>query len=163
METITQNTQKINPCLWFNVNAEEAVNFYISVIKNSKIDILTRYGENAPLPEGTVLTIAFQLDGQHFLALNGGPEFTFSEAISFIINCDNQEELDYFWSKLSEGGREVQCGWLKDQFGLSWQIVPTRLAELMKSGDTEKSGRVMQALMQMVKIDIAGLQAAFDQ
>jgi len=163
METITQNTQKINPCLWFNVNAEEAVNFYISVFKNSKIDILTRYGENAPLPEGTVLTIAFQLDGQHFLALNGGPEFTFSEAISFIINCDNQEELDYFWSKLSEGGREVQCGWLKDQFGLSWQIVPTRLAELMKSGDTEKSGRVMQALMQMVKIDIAGLQAAFDQ
>ena len=163
METITQNTQKINPCLWFNVNAEEAVNFYISVFKNSKIDILTRYGENAPLPEGTVLTIAFQLDGQHFLALNGGPEFTFSEAISFIINCDNQEELDYFWSKLSEGGREVQCGWLKDQFGLSWQIVPTRLAELMKSGDTEKSGRVMQVLMQMVKIDIAGLQAAFDQ
>jgi predicted 3-demethylubiquinone-9 3-methyltransferase (glyoxalase superfamily) len=163
METITQNTQKINPCLWFNVNAEEAVNFYISVFKNSKIDILTRYGKNAPLPEGTVLTIAFQLDGQHFLALNGGPEFTFSEAISFIINCDNQEELDYFWSKLSEGGREVQCGWLKDQFGLSWQIVPTRLAELMKSGDTEKSGRVMQALMQMVKIDIAGLQAAFDQ
>ena len=163
METITQNTQKINPCLWFNVNAEEAVNFYISVFKNSKIDILTRYGENAPLPEGTVLTIAFQLDGQHFLALNGGPEFTFSEAISFIINCDNQEELDYFWSKLSEGGHEVQCGWLKDQFGLSWQIVPTRLAELMKSGDTEKSGRVMQALMQMVKIDIAGLQAAFDQ
>jgi predicted 3-demethylubiquinone-9 3-methyltransferase (glyoxalase superfamily) len=163
METITQNTQKINPCLWFNVNAEEVVNFYISVFKNSKIDILTRYGKNAPLPEGTVLTIAFQLDGQHFLALNGGPEFTFSEAISFIINCDNQEELDYFWSKLSEGGREVQCGWLKDQFGLSWQIVPTRLAELMKSGDTEKSGRVMQALMQMVKIDIAGLQAAFDQ
>ena len=163
MGTITQNTQKINPCLWFDVNAEEAVNFYISIFKNSKIDILTRYGKNAPLPEGTVLTIAFQLDGQHFLALNGGPVYTFSEAISFIVNCDTQEELDYFWSKLSEDGREVQCGWLKDKFGLSWQIVPTRLAELMKSGDTEKSGRVMQALMQMVKIDIAGLQAAFDQ
>ena len=163
MGTITQNTQKINPCLWFNDNAEEAINFYISVFQNSKIDILTRYGKNAPFPEGTVLTIAFQLDGQHFLALNGGPAFTFSEAISFIVNCDSQEELDYFWSKLSEGGREVQCGWLKDRFGLSWQIVPTRLAELMKSGDTEKSGRVMQALMQMVKIDIAGLQAAFDQ
>ncbi len=163
MGTITQNTQKINPCLWFDVNAEEAVNFYISIFKNSKIDILTRYGKNAPLPEGTVLTIAFQLDGQHFLALNGGPIYTFSEAISFIVNCDTQEELDYFWSKLSEGGREVQCGWLKDKFGLSWQIVPARLAELMKSGDTEKSGRVMQALMQMVKIDIAGLQAAFNQ
>ena len=163
MGTITQNTQKINPCLWFDVNAEEAVNFYISIFKNSKIDILTRYGKNAPLPEGTVLTIAFQLDGQHFLALNGGPVYTFSEAISFIVNCDTQEELDYFWSKLSEDGREVQCGWLKDKFGLSWQIVPTRLAELMKSGDTEKSGRVMQALMQMVKIDIAGLQAAFDK
>jgi len=163
MGTITQNTQKINPCLWFDVNAEEAVNFYISIFKNSKIDILTRYGKNAPLPEGTVLTIAFQLDGQHFLALNGGPVYTFSEAISFIVNCDTQEELDYFWSKLSEGGREVQCGWLKDKFGLSWQIVPTRLAELMKSGDNEKSGRVMQALMQMVKIDIAGLQAAFDK
>jgi predicted 3-demethylubiquinone-9 3-methyltransferase (glyoxalase superfamily) len=163
MGTITQNTQKINPCLWFDVNAEEAVNFYISIFKNSKIDILTRYGKNAPLPEGTVLTIAFQLHGQHFLALNGGPAFTFSEAISFIVNCDSQEELDYFWSKLSEGGREVQCGWLKDRFGLSWQIVPTRLAQLMKSGDTEKSGRVMQALMQMVKIDIAGLQAAFDK
>lgn len=163
MGTITQNTQKINPCLWFDINAEVAVNFYISVFKNSKIDIITHYGKNAPLPEGTVLTITFQLDGQHFMALNGGPEFTFSEAISFIVNCDTQEELDYFWSKLSEGGREVQCGWLKDKFGLSWQIVPTRLAELMKSADTEKSGRVMQALMQMVKIDIAGLQAAFDE
>ncbi|MFV8342594.1 VOC family protein [Flavobacterium sp. XS2P39] len=154
-------TQKITPCLWFNNNAQEAVSFYTSIFKNSKIGKTTHYGKNAPLPEGTVLTVSFQLNGEDFLALNGGPVFTFSEAISFIVNCENQSEIDTFWEKLSEGGQIQQCGWLKDKFGLSWQIVPVVLAEMMQSNDIEKSNRVMQAIMQMVKIDIEKLEKAY--
>lgn len=156
---ITQ--KKITPCLWFNDNAQEAVSFYTSIFKNSKIGKATHYGKNAPLPEGTILTIPFQLDGEDFLALNGGPIFTFSEAVSFIINCENQSEIDSFWEKLSDGGQIQQCGWLKDKFGLSWQIVPAVLAEMMQSNDSEKSNRVMQAIMQMVKIDIEMLETAY--
>lgn len=154
-------TKKITPCLWFNENAEEAVAFYASIFKNSKIGKATHYGKNAPLPEGTVLTISFQLDGEDFLALNGGPVFTFSEAISFIVNCENQPEIDMFWEKLSEGGQIQQCGWLKDKFGVSWQIVPVALGEMMQNDDTEKSNRVLQAIMQMVKIDIEKLETAY--
>jgi len=153
--------QKITTCLWFNDNAEEAVTFYKSIFKNSKVGKITYYGKNAPLPEGTVLTIAFQLEGQDFLVLNGGPAFTFSEAISFIINCKNQQEIDEFWAKLSDGGQIQQCGWLKDRFGVSWQIVPSELTEMMQSNDSERSNRVMQALLQMVKIDIETLKKAY--
>lgn len=154
--------QGITPCLWFESQAEEAAQFYTSIFKNSKIDIVTRYNkevsEVAGRPEGSVLTVAFQIAGQNFLALNGGPLFKFSEAISFIVNCNTQTELDWFWEKLSEGGEEGQCGWLKDRYGVSWQIVPAALAEMMK--DPEKSGRVMSALLQMKKLDIAALQQA---
>lgn len=154
-------SQKINPCLWFNENAEDAVNFYTSIFKNSKIEGITHYGKNNPMPEGTVLTVSFQLDGVPFLALNGGPTFHFTEAISFVVNCDNQAEIDYFWTKLSQGGQLQECGWLKDKFGLSWQIVPVKLGEMLQSKDAEKSSRVIQAIQQMVKIDIEKLEAAF--
>lgn len=154
-------TQKINPCLWFNDNAQEAVTFYTSVFKNSKIESITHYSKDTPMPEGTVLTIGFQLEGVDFLALNGGPSFNFSEAISFVVNCYTQNEIDYFWTKLSDGGQIQQCGWLKDKFGLSWQIVPIQVGEMLQSKDTEKSNRVLQAIMQMVKIDIEKLEAAF--
>ena len=155
--------QKITPFLWFDTQAEEAVKFYISIFKPSKITNIARYGEAGPGPKGSVMTVAFQLAGQQFVALNGGPVFKFTEAVSFVVNCRTQAEVDRYWKKLSAGGAEVQCGgWLKDKYGLSWQIVPSVLPDLIRSDDAEKSARVMQALMKMVKLDIKQLQAAYD-
>ena len=159
--------QKITPFLWFDNQAEEAVNFYTSLFKNSKIENVARYDEAGAKvsgrPKGSVMTMTFQLNGQEFNALNGGPQFKFTEAISFFVNCETQAEVDELWSKLTEGGEEGQCGWLKDRFGLSWQIVPTALGELRGDKDPEKAQRVMQAMLQMKKIDIAGLKRAYDQ
>ena len=156
--------QKITPFLWFDNQAEEAVNFYVSVFKNSKVGTIARYGDSGPGPKGSVMTIAFELDGQNFTALNGGPHFKFTEAVSLVVNCANQEEVDYFWEKLTaDGGQEVQCGWLKDKYGLSWQVVPKILPELLQSGDPKKSERVMKALMQMKKLDVAKLKEAAEQ
>jgi predicted 3-demethylubiquinone-9 3-methyltransferase (glyoxalase superfamily) len=156
--------QKITPFLWFDNQAEEAVNFYVSVFKNSKVGTIARYGDSGSGPKGSVMTIAFELDGQNFTALNGGPHFKFTEAISLVVNCANQEEVDYFWEKLTaDGGQEVQCGWLKDKYGLSWQVVPKILPELVQSGDPKKSERVMKALMQMKKLDVAKLKEAAEQ
>ena len=156
--------QKITPFLWFNDNAEEAVKFYTSIFKNSKIGKIARYGEEgekiAGRPKGSVMTVEFQLEGQQFIALNGGPIFKFTEAISFVVNCETQEEVDYYWEKLSAGGKEVQCGWLKDKHGLSWQIVPTVLGELLSDKDAAKSQRVMQAMLKMVKLDVQKLKQA---
>src|SRR4030088_383036 len=152
--------QKIAPCLWFDGKAEEAMNFYVSVFKNSKVGRVTRYGEGGPGPKGTVMSATFQLDGQEFFALNGGPMFTFTPAISFFVNCQTQAEVDELWEKLSAGGEKSRCGWLKDKFGLSWQIIPGALGELVTDPGPAKSARVMQAMMQMTKIDIAGLQQA---
>jgi predicted 3-demethylubiquinone-9 3-methyltransferase (glyoxalase superfamily) len=153
-------TQKITTFLWFDKNAEEAVNFYVSVFKNSKVLNTTRYGDVGPGPKGTVMTIDFELDGQEFTALNGGPEFKFTEAISLVVHCQTQKEVDYFWEKLSAGGEKVECGWLKDKFGLAWQITPDILLELLQDSDTQKSQRVMKAMMKMKKLDIAGLKQA---
>ncbi|WP_447965877.1 VOC family protein [Nitrospira sp. Ecomares 2.1] len=159
--------QKISPCLWFDNQAEEAVNFYASIFKNTKIGNITRYGEEGAKvsgrPKGSVMTVTFQLHGQEFMALNGGPHFTFTEAVSFIMNCQTQEEIDELWEKLSEDGEKGQCGWLKDKYGLSWQIVPTVLSEIMQSHDHEKTNRVMSALLQMKKLDIKRLQEAYEQ
>lgn len=155
--------QTITPFLWFDDQAQEAAKFYTSIFKHSKIGSVSRYGEGAQKPKGTAMVVPFELDGQEFLALNGGPQFRFTEAVSFVVNCETQTEVDEFWEKLSEGGKEIQCGWRKDKYGLSWQIVPTALARLMSSGDAKKSQRVMQAVMQMVKLDIQGLQQAYDQ
>jgi predicted 3-demethylubiquinone-9 3-methyltransferase (glyoxalase superfamily) len=155
--------QKITPFLWFDGQAEEAANFYVSVFKNSKIVSATRYGEAGPGPKASIMTVEFELEGQRFVGLNGGPNFKFTEAISFVVNCTSQEEVDHFWAKLSEGGQEVQCGWLKDKYGLSWQVVPTILVELMQNKDPVKSQRVMQAMLQMKKIDIAALKQAADE
>jgi predicted 3-demethylubiquinone-9 3-methyltransferase (glyoxalase superfamily) len=159
--------QKITPCLWFDNQAEEAVNFYISIFKNSKIGKVARYGEAGAevsgRPKGTVMTVTFELDGQKFMALNGGPIFKFTEAISLIVNCKTQKELDELWEKLSEGGEKSVCGWLKDKYGLSWQIVPTALGEMMKDADPAKSERVMKALLQMTKLDIKTLKQAYEQ
>jgi len=156
--------QKITPFLWFNDNAEEAVKFYKSIFKKSKIGKIARYnkaGEKAAgRPAGSVMTIEFEIEGQKFIALNGGPIFKFTEAVSFVVNCKTQAEVDYYWKKLSAGGKEVQCGWLKDKFGMSWQIVPTILGELMSSKDAAKSQRVMEAMLKMVKLDIKKLKAA---
>src|SRR5260370_10098489 len=152
--------QKITTFLWFDNNAEEAVNFYVSIVKNSKVSNSVRYGDIGPGPKGTVMTIAFQLDGQEFTALNGGPQFKFTEAVSLVVHCQTQEEVDYFWEKLSAGGQKVECGWLKDKFGLSWQIVPDVLLELLQDSDTQKSQRVMKTMMKMKKLDIKGLQQA---
>ena len=152
--------QRLTLCLWFDTEGETAATFYTSVFPNSQILEVTRYGSAGPRPEGTVMTVSFELDGQPFLALNGGPEFTFSEAISFQVSCKNQEEVDAFWSKLTEGGEEGPCGWLKDRFGVSWQIVPTRLPELLGDLDREKSQRVMAAMLQMRKIEIGALEQA---
>ncbi len=155
--------QKITPFLWFNDKAEEAVNFYTSIFANSNIGKITRYGKEGPGPEGTVMVVDFELEGQEFLALNGGPQFTFSPAISFVVNCETQEEVDEFWEKLSEGGEKQVCGWLKDKYGVSWQVVPTILSELMSDPDPVKSQRVMKAMLQMEKIDIEGLEEAYNQ
>ncbi|MEP7146683.1 MAG: VOC family protein [bacterium] len=152
--------QKITPCLWFDDQAEEAANFYVSIFKNSKIGTITRYGEAGPGKKGSVMVATFQLEGQDFIALNGGPQFKFTEAVSFSVDCKNQEEVDEFWEKLSEGGQESQCGWLKDKYGLSWQIIPTALPELLKHKDPEKSKKVMNAMIKMKKIDINILKQA---
>ena len=161
MATIKSKHQKITPCLWFNDNAEEAVKFYVSVFKKSKKGKVSRYGEGAPLPKGTALTVTFQIDGQEFLALNGGPHFKFTEAVSFIVKCKTQKEIDYYWEKLSNGGSEVECGWLKDKFGLSWQVVPAILSGMMTDKKSEKSSRVMQAILKMKKLDIKTLKDAY--
>jgi predicted 3-demethylubiquinone-9 3-methyltransferase (glyoxalase superfamily) len=150
----------IVPCLWFDTQGEDAAKFYTSVFPNSKILKVSHYGEASPRPAGTVMTVEFELDGQEFLALNGGPQFTFSEAISFQVFCETQDEVDTYWSKLSEGGEEGPCGWLKDKFGLSWQIVPTALPRLLDDPDREKSQRVMQAMLGMKKIEIDELERA---
>ena len=155
--------QKITPFLWFDGKAEEAMNLYVSLFKNSKVVSVSRYGDAGPGPKGTVMIAKFQLDGQEFLALNGGPQFTFSPAVSFLVNCETQEEVDKLWEKLSEGGEKQPCGWLRDKYGLSWQIVPTVLGELLQDKDAKKSQRVMQAMMQMTKIEIAGLKQAYEQ
>jgi len=152
--------EKISPFLWFDTQAEEAANFYTSIFKNSKINGITRYGDAGPGPKGSVMTVAFTLNGQDFVALNGGPIFKFNESISFVINCDSQEEIDYYWDNLLQGGTPSQCGWLKDKFGLSWQVAPTILPKLIQSKDPEKSKRVMQAMMKMVKFDIKTLEDA---
>ena len=151
--------QKITPFLWFKDQAEEAMNFYVSIFKNSKVGAVTRYGDAGPGPKGSVMTVAFDLDGQRFVALNGGPHFTFTPAVSFVVNCDTQQEIDMYWDKLSAGGDPAaqQCGWLKDKFGLSWQIVPSSLGSLTSGPN---AGRVMQALMPMKKLDIATLKKA---
>src|SRR5947199_8809937 len=154
--------QGITPCLWFDTEGEEAARFYTSVFPNSKIVNVARYGSAGPRPEGTVMTVDFELDGQPFLALNGGPEFTFTEAVSFQVGCANQDEVDHYWSKLSEGGEEGPCGWLKDRFGLSWQVVPTVLIELLNDSDRAKAQRVMSAMLQMGKIEIEPLQGAYE-
>ena len=154
--------QKITPFLWFNDKAEEAMNFYVSIFKNSKTVSVSRYGDAGPGPKGSVMVAKFQLDGQDFMALNGGPTFSFSPAISFVVNCKTQEEVDEYWEKLSAGGATSQCGWLTDKFGLSWQIVPTALGEMMADKDPERSSRVMKAMLQMTKIDIAALRHAYD-
>jgi len=147
--------------LWFDGKAEEAVNFYVSIFKNSKVVSVTRYGEAGPGPKGTVMAATFQLDGQEFYALNGGPMFTFSPAISFFVKCETQLEIDEMWEKLSEGGEKQRCGWLKDKYGLSWQIVPPVLGEMLNDKDAEKSKRVMEAMLQMDKIDIETLRRAY--
>ncbi len=153
--------QKITPFLWFNDNAEEAMNFYTSIFKNSKILSVNRYGEGAPVPAGTVMTATFQLEGQEFMALNGGPHFKFTEAISLFVNCETQAEVDELWAKLTaDGGEESQCGWLKDKFGLSWQIIPSALGEALGNPDPAKAQRAMQAMLQMKKIDIQKLKDA---
>jgi len=156
--------QKITPFLWFDTQAEEAVNFYLSIFKNSKIIQATRYDDAAAKasgrPKGSVMTVAFQLDGQSFVAINGGPVFTFTPAISFVVDCKTQEEVDQFWDKLCAGGEPSQCGWLKDRYGISWQIVPSGLGELIGNPDAAKSQRVMQAMLKMTKLDIKTLQQA---
>ena len=152
--------REITPCLWFDMEGEEAARFYTSAFPDSRIVEVSRYGEGGPRPAGTVMTVSFELAGQKFLALNGGPEFTFSEAVSFQVSCETQDEVDAYWSTLSDGGEEGPCGWLKDRFGLSWQIVPTRLPELLGDPDPERSQRVMTAMLGMKKIEIAELERA---
>jgi len=154
--------QKITPFLWFDDKAEEAVNFYTSIFTDSKIESISRYGESGPGQPGKVMMASFQLNGQDFIALNGGPVFKFTEAISFFVSVETQAEVDHFWDNLSEGGEKGQCGWLKDKYGLSWQIVPTALGELMQGEDPERSNRVMQAMLKMTKLDIQGLRQAYD-
>jgi predicted 3-demethylubiquinone-9 3-methyltransferase (glyoxalase superfamily) len=153
--------QKISPFLWFDNQAEEAAKFYISIFKNSKILKVARYGEAGPRPKGSVMTVDFLLEGQEFTALNGGPLFKFTEAVSFVVSCETQQEVDDLWEKLSEGGEEGQCGWLKDKYGLSWQIVPSVLVKMLSDSDAEKAQRVMRAMLKMRKIDIDGLRRAY--
>ena len=158
--------QRITPVLWFDTQAEEAARFYVSIFKNSKIGAISRYDEEgskaAGRPKGSVMTVAFELDGQELVALNGGPLFKFTEAMSLIVNCETQEEVDHFWTKLSAGGQEIQCGWLKDRFGVPWQIVPTVFTTMLQDKDPEKSRRVMAAMLKMKKLDIATLQRAYE-
>ena len=156
------NNQKITPFLWFDTNAEEAINFYTSIFKDSKIGKVVRWPEGGPGPEGSLLTADFTLSGQVFTAINGGPQFKFNESISFVVDCEEQDEVDYYWNKLVEGGEESQCGWLKDKFGLSWQIVPRILIKYLQDKDTVKAGKVMQAMLQMRKIDVAKIKAAHE-
>jgi predicted 3-demethylubiquinone-9 3-methyltransferase (glyoxalase superfamily) len=151
---------KLTPWLWFDTQGEEAAEFYTSVFPNSKIVEVTRYGSAGPRPEGTAMTVSFELDGQRFVALNGGPDFSFTEAVSFQVACADQDEVDYYWNALSEGGEEGPCGWLKDRYGLSWQIVPTALYELLSDPDPERAQRVMGAMLEMKKIEIAELERA---
>lgn len=159
--------QKITPFLWFDDNAEEAVNFYLSIFRNSRVVSVAHYGEAGAQvsgrPKGTVMTVVFELEGQPFIALNGGPHFSFSPAISFVVNCETQKEVDTLWKRLSEGGATERCGWLRDKYGVSWQIVPAVLGEMMADPDPVKSQRVMQALLRMTRIDIAGLKKAYEQ
>jgi len=154
--------QKITPFLWFDGNAEEAMNFYVSIFKNSKVGRISRYGDARPGPKGTVMSVTFQLEGQEFMALNGGPHFSFSPAISFFVSCETQEEVDELWEKLSAGGKKEKCGWLKDKYGLSWQIIPATLGQLMQDKDPERSKRVMNAMLQMDKIEIKKLKQAYE-
>ena len=156
-------SQRITPFLWFDSNAEEAANFYVSVFPNSEITEVSRYGEAGPRAAGSVMVVSFRLDGQEFAALNGGPEFTFTEAVSFSITCANQKEVDYYWDKLTDGGEPGPCGWLKDKFGVSWQVVPTLLTEMLQDEDRQRADRVMQAMLQMGKIDVAKLEEAYAQ
>ena len=156
--------QKITPYLWFDNQAEEAAHFYTSIFNNSKVGDIQRYGEGGPGEPGSAMIVTFELEGQQFVALNGGPQYKFSEAISFFVSCETQKEVDHFWQKLnSAGGEEGPCGWLKDRYGVSWQIIPTALTELMSDPNPEKAGKVMQAMLQMSKIDIAGLRRAYEQ
>lgn len=152
--------QKITTFLWFNDKAEEAANFYVSLFPNSKIDSISRNGDAGPGPKGSVLTVNFQLEGQKFIALNGGPHFSFTPAISLFVNCESQAEVDRLWDKLSEGGKKDRCGWLRDRYGLSWQIIPVMLMQLMSDPDKQKAGRVMKAMLEMDKIDVQKLEAA---
>ena len=154
---------KITPFLWFDSQAEEAAQFYTSIFPNSRIVSTTRYGEGAPMPKGGVMTVVFELDGQRFIALNGGPLFKFNESVSFTVDCKTQQEVDEYWAKLTAGGQESQCGWLKDKFGLSWQIVPTVLGELLSDPDPKKAKRAMQAMLKMKKLDVAALKRAHDE
>ena len=154
--------QKITPNLWFDTEVEEAAEFYISVFKNSRVVNVARYTEAGPRPAGTVMTVEFELDGQRFIGINGGPEFTFSEAVSFMISCETQEEIDYYWDQLTEGGEEGPCGWLKDKFGLSWQVVPTGMDEIFADPDPTRAERAMRAMFGMRKLDIATLRSAAD-
>lgn len=163
IETFQAPAQKITPFLWFDTEAEEAANYYVSIFPNSKIVSITRYGEAGPRPKGTVLTVLFELDGQQFVALNGGPEFKFTEAVSLSVNCTSQAEVDEFWRKLSEGGEEGPCGWLKDKYGLSWQVNPSILGEMLSDPDPQKAKRVMEAMLKMKKIDIEALERAYEQ
>jgi predicted 3-demethylubiquinone-9 3-methyltransferase (glyoxalase superfamily) len=155
--------QKITPFLWFDNNAEEAMNFYVAVFKDAKITSLTRFGDAGPGPKGTVMTGIFQIHGQDFYALNGGPQFKFTPAISLFVNCETQQEIDELWEKLSEGGKKDQCGWVTDKFGLTWQIVPSVLGKLLNGPDPQKSNRVMKAMLKMNKLDIRQLQQAYDE
>lgn len=154
--------KKVKPCLWFNYNADEALEFYAKIFKNFEVTNVSKYGPNQGGPEGATLTADFRIEDQEFMALNAGPNFPFTEAISIMVFCEDQEEVDRYWNMLTDGGKEIQCGWLKDKFGLSWQIVPKRFIELLESPDTEKKNKMMQAMMKMVKLDIAELEKAMN-
>lgn len=157
-----QKIQKITPFLWFDTQAGEAADFYVSVFPNSRILATTRYSDKGPGPEGSIMTVVFELDGQEFTALNGGPVFRFNEAVSFVVNCETQEEIDSMWQKLTDGGKEVECGWLTDRYGLSWQVVPVALRQMLTDPDPTRSQRVMEAIMTMKKLDLATLEAAYE-
>ena len=154
--------QKITPFLWYDREAEEAANYYVSLFPNSRVHTVSRYGEAGPGPKGSVMTVVFELDGQEFIALNGGPQFTFNESVSFVVNCETQQEVDSFWGRLSEGGEKGPCGWLKDRYGLSWQVVPRGLDELITDPDPERARRATEAMLQMTKLDIDALRRAAD-